>query len=103
MHGRDMYGRYRQLIERLANCDVPRATWFAELQAIMRQLDLDADLLARLSARLLYDELGEQFERQAFQSMGEHRRRVLMAAVKLLEFQQSSLDTKGSRMDETPH
>ncbi len=61
MHGHDMYGRYRLLIEELANCAIPSAVWFGELHAIMRQLDLEADGLVRLSAKLLYDELGDQF------------------------------------------
>src|SRR5665213_3622464 len=96
MHGHDMYDHYRLLTEELVNCAIPSAVWFGESHAIMRQLDLEAGGLVRLSAKLLYNELGDQFEHEAFQTAIEYRRSVLMAAIKLLEFRQPSLNTKPS-------
>jgi hypothetical protein len=85
MHGRELYGRYRQLVAKLADSDKPEATWFPELRAIIDQLELEAAGIERFRAKRLFQELGDQFEQEALQTANEHRRKVLMAAVKLLD------------------
>lgn len=85
MHSREMYGRYRQLVEELSIEKLSNRDWFEELKAMLVRFDLDANSLDRLSARFLYDELCDQFEQEAFQTDDDHRRKVLLAATKLLE------------------
>jgi hypothetical protein len=85
MHSREMYGRYRQLVEELSTRVSTDFDWFEELKAVVLRFDLDANDLDRSSARFLCDELCDQFEQEAFQTDNDHRRKVLMAATKLLE------------------
>ena len=92
MRSREMYGRYRQLVEELSTRKFVDVEWFRELKAIVCRFDHDASGLDRSSARFLCDELCDQFEQEAFQTDDEHRRKVLMAATKLLEFQRPSLN-----------
>ena len=80
-----MYGRYRQQVEELSTKRLPSGDWFEELKAVVLRFDLDANNLDRSSARFLCDELCDQFEQEAFQTDDDHRRKVLMAATKLLE------------------
>lgn len=84
-----MFGRYRQRVEELANCRPPSDDWFGELQAVILQLDLESCELKVSSARFLYDELCGQFEQEAYLTDADQRRRVLLAATKLLELQRS--------------
>ena len=88
MHSREMYGRYRQLIEELSAKKSPDSEWFEELKALVLRFDRDANKLERSSARFLRDELCDQFEQEAFQTDDDHRRKVLMAATKLIELHQ---------------
>jgi hypothetical protein len=90
MRSREMYGHYRQLIEELSNKAGVGETWFDELKVIAHQFELDAANLARSSAQRLCDELCDQFEQEAYQTDTESRRKVLMAATKLLELQRPS-------------
>jgi hypothetical protein len=85
MHSREMYGHYRQLVEELSIREIVGVRWFEELKEILQRFDLDARDLQRSSARFLRDELCDQFEQEAFQTDNAYRRRVLMAATKLLE------------------
>jgi hypothetical protein len=87
MRGREIFGRYRQLVEELSNERASDDAWFEVLQAIVRRLDHDSAELAGTGARLLYDELCDQFEQEAYLTDNERRRKVLMAATKLLEMQ----------------
>ena len=89
MHSHEMFGRYRQRVEELANRSVLSDDWFGELQALILQLDLESSELEDFSSRFLYEELGEQFEQEAYLTEENHRRRVLLAATKLLELQRS--------------
>jgi hypothetical protein len=85
MRSREMYGRYRRLVEELSTKKSTDLDWFEELQAVVLRFELDASDLDRSSARFLCDELCDQFEQEAFQTDDAHRRKVLMAATKLLE------------------
>jgi hypothetical protein len=85
MRGREIFGRYRQLVEELSNERASDDAWFEVLQAIVRRLDHDSAELAETGARFLYDELCDQFEQEAYLTDNERRRKVLMAATKLLE------------------
>jgi hypothetical protein len=87
MRGREIFARYRQLVEELSNERATDDMWFAELQAIVRQLDHESAELAGAGAKFLYDELCDQFEQEAYLTDNERRRKVLMAATKLLEMQ----------------
>jgi hypothetical protein len=87
MRSREMHDHYRRLIEELSNNSGMGEKWFDELKAIAHQFELDAEHLARSSARRLCDELCDQFEQEAYVTESESRRRVLMAATKLLELQ----------------
>jgi hypothetical protein len=84
-----MFGRYRQRVEELANRSLLSDDWFGELQAVIRQLDLESRELEASSAGFLREELCEQFEQEAYLTDEIRRRRVLLAATKLLELQRS--------------
>ena len=92
MRSREMYGRYRRLVEELSTNKLPSFDWFEELKAVVLRFDLDANNLDRSSARFLCDELCEQFEQEAVQTDDGHRRKVLMAATKLLELHRPAAD-----------
>lgn len=86
MPARELYGRYRQRIEGLANQPPqPRGVWVAEVQEVLRQFVEDVAILEPARAHLLCWELCEQFEEEAYQAAKLHRRDVLFAAVKGLE------------------
>jgi hypothetical protein len=85
----EMFGRYRQLVEELSNGSIVGSDWFEELQAIVLQLDLESCDLTVASSKFLYEELCEQFEQEAYLTDNEQRRKVLLAATKLLELQRS--------------
>jgi len=85
MRSREMFGRYRRLVEDLSIRELTETDWFEELKTVVLRFDLDANELERSSARFLCDELCDQFEQEAFQTDDDHRRKVLMAATKLLE------------------
>lgn len=82
---REMFGRYRQLVEELADGDVLLDDWFHDLQMIVFHLDLETRGLNVSSSKILYDELSEQFEQEAYLTDNDQRRKVLLAATKLLE------------------
>lgn len=82
-----MFGRYRQLVEELADGDVLLDDWFHKLQMIVCHLDLETRGLNVSSSKFLYDELSEQFEQEAYLTDNHQRRKVLLAATKLLELQ----------------
>jgi len=91
MRGREIFGRYRQLVEELSNERASDDARFEVLQAIVRRLDHDSAELAGTGAGLLYDELCDQFEQEAYLTDNERRRKVLMAATKLLEMQRRNV------------
>ena len=92
MRSREMFGRYLRLVEELSTNKLPSVDWFEELKAVVLQFDLDANNLDQSSARFLCDELCEQFEQEAVQTDDGHRRKVLMAATKLLELHRPAAD-----------
>lgn len=85
MRGRELYGRYHQLINAIAQSAEPGVDWWAELKACIERFEADAGDLSPLSAQWLREELCTQFEHEAFQSSDFQRRAVLLAAVKRLE------------------
>lgn len=91
MRGREIFGRYRQLVEELSNERASDDAWFEVLQAIVRRLDHDSAELSGTGVELLYDELCDQFEQEAYLTDNERRRKVLMAATKLLEMQRRNV------------
>lgn len=91
MRGLEFFGRYRQLVEELSNEKTSGDDWSHKLRAILHQLDLDSAQLGDSSAKLLYLELRSQFEEEAYLTDNDRRRKVLMAATKLLEFQRSTM------------
>src|SRR5690349_19945559 len=91
MRDREIFGRYRQLVEELSNERASDDRWYVVLQAIVRRLGHDSADLAGTGAGLLYDELCAQFELEAYLSDNERRRKVLMAATKLLEMQRRNV------------
>lgn len=83
---RELYGRYRQLIEQLADRPPqPLAAWQAELQGILHQFRTETAVLTSSRTELLCWELSEQLEEEALRAVNIHRRDVLWAAVKALE------------------
>lgn len=97
MRGREIFTRYRQLVEELSNQRVADDAWFQKLQAIVRQLHDESAVLAGTGARFVCDELCDQFEQEAYLTDNERRRKVLMAATKLLEMQR-----RGAMLDKNP-
>lgn len=89
MRSHEMFGRYRKRVEELANGSLNAGDWFGELQAVILQLDRESCELEEASARFLHEELCEQFEQEAYLTDENQRRRVLLAATKLLELQRS--------------
>jgi len=85
MQARELYARYRVHIKALADGPKPLDAWLPELHELLREFEADAATLEPLSARLLRDELCEQFEHEALHAAADHRRDVLFAAVKGLE------------------
>lgn len=85
MRRAEIFGHYRRLIEELSDQAATGETWFTELKEITHQFVLDTDALPRSSAQRVRDELCDQFEQEAYQTDTESRRKVLMAATKLLE------------------
>jgi hypothetical protein len=83
---RELYGRYRQLIEQLANRPPSsRAAWQAALQDIVGQFRVEAAVLTPSRIELLCWELIEQFEEEALRAVKLQRHEVLCAAVKAFE------------------
>ena len=86
MPARELYGRYRQLVEQLANQAPPSPrTWQTELQHIVSQFQAETEVLTPSRTELLCWELIEQFEEEALRAVKLHRRDVLSAAVKAFE------------------
>ena len=82
MQTHELYKKYRQLIENLANKPSPREIWLKSLHSLQQQFEREATALQPGSASLLCEELSDQLEHEALRSTGKHRRDVLLAAVK---------------------
>jgi hypothetical protein len=83
---RELYGRYRQRIEALADRPpLPNDVWLAEMREILRAFTKEARTLSPSRAHLLCWELCEQFEEEAYRAATLQRRDVLIAAVKAFE------------------
>ncbi|HEX9461752.1 MAG TPA: hypothetical protein VGB82_04070 [Alphaproteobacteria bacterium] len=85
MRATDLYGRYRQAIERLAQQPSLPDRWRKELDDLIRRLEAEAGEMDAKTTRSLCDELCEQLEQEALRATGAHRGAVLLAAVKGLE------------------
>jgi hypothetical protein len=82
MHGSQLYRKYRQLIEGLA--DERRSTELSltALHALLQQFQSEAAALEPGAAGFVCDEIADQLEHEALRATSRHRRDVLLAAVK---------------------
>jgi hypothetical protein len=85
MHGRELYGKYRRLIEKLADERRCSEVSLTALRALLQEFQDTAASLGLSSAAFVCDELADQLEHEALRSTGKHRRDVLLAAVKALD------------------
>ena len=82
MHGPDLYRKYRQRIEELADEACPTQLSLTTLRGILQEFEREAAALKPDTALFTCDEIADQLEHEALRSTNTHRRDVLMAAVK---------------------
>jgi hypothetical protein len=80
MPGPNLYKKYRQLIEALAN--ERRSGALGSLRDLLQQFQGEAAALDVPTANFVCDELADQLEHEALRAISRHRRDVLLAAVK---------------------
>jgi hypothetical protein len=85
MRARELFSEYRQRIETLAAQSGARRAWQTDLNELLRLFEREATTLGPASTRLLCDELCGQLEHEALHTASQHRRDVLMRAIKGLE------------------
>jgi hypothetical protein len=85
MPGSDLYRKYRQRIEQLADEQRPTDLSLTALCALLQQFENEAAGLRPRTAHFVSDEIADQLEHEALRSTSRHRRDVLLAAVKVLE------------------
>ena len=78
----ELYKKYRQLIEELANRPHSRDRWLTDLHTLLQRFASEATMLEPGSAHLLCEELADQLEQEALRATTTHRRNVLLGAVK---------------------
>ena len=74
MHGSELYRKYRQLIEGLA--DERRSTELSltTLHALLQQFESEAGALEPAAAGFVCDEIADQLEHEALRATSRHRR-----------------------------
>jgi hypothetical protein len=82
MRGADMYRKYRQLIEELANEASPTQLSLTTLRRVLREFESEASVLTPAVTHFVCDEIANQLEHEALHSTSRHRRDILLAAVK---------------------
>lgn len=85
MPDRELYRKYRQRIEELADERRAAELSFRALRALLQEFQHDAAALESTTAHFVCDELADQLEHEALHSMAKHRRDVLLAAVKAFD------------------
>lgn len=82
MHGRELYGKYQQCVEELANEACPTHLSLTSLRGLLREFEREATALTPAVAHFVCDEIANQLEHEALHSTSSHRRDILLAAVK---------------------
>jgi hypothetical protein len=82
MLARDLYRKYRLLIEDLADERRPTELSLNALKAVLEQFEREAAGFEVKKARFVCDEIADQLEHEAVRATTTHRRAVLLAAVK---------------------
>jgi hypothetical protein len=85
MADRELYRKYRGLIEAIADERRPSELSLRVLRDLLQEFQRDAAALAPTAAGFVCDELADQLEHEALRSMVKHRRDVLSAAVKAFD------------------
>ena len=85
MSDRELYRKYRRLIEALADERCPAERSLRVLRALLQEFQHDAAPLGPAAAGFVCDELADQLEHEVLRSMVKHRRDVLSAAVKAFD------------------
>jgi hypothetical protein len=85
MPDRELYRKYRQRIEELADERRSAELSLKALRALLQEFQHDAAALESTAAHFVCDELADQLEHEALHSMDKHRRDVLLAAVKAFD------------------
>ena len=85
MQSHELYKRYRQRVEQLADAPGTADLWLSDLQFIIEQFTQEVTNLQPKSAIMLCEDLCDQLEHEALWSTRQYRRDVLMGAVKSFE------------------
>jgi len=85
MQERELYRRYRGLIEELADERRSAEVSLGALRALLQEFERNAAELGSATAGFVRDELAKQLEHEALCSVAKHRRDVLLAAVKAFD------------------
>ena len=85
MEAQELYGRFRQRIEDLANSAQSQDQCLAELRDVLQRFDAETADLDSAGAQWLRQELCQQFELEVLRATRRQRRDVLAAALKHLE------------------
>jgi hypothetical protein len=78
----ELYKKYRQLIEELANRPELRNRWLADRHTLLQRFATEATMDEEESAYLLCEELADQFKQEVLRVTTTHRRNLLLGAVK---------------------
>jgi hypothetical protein len=78
----DLYRKYRELIEAVANEACPTQRSLTTLRGVLQEFEHEAAAMTTGQAHFVCDEIANQLEHEALHSTSEHRRKILQAAVK---------------------
>ena len=85
MPERELYRKYRRLIEELADEERSAELSLRALRALLQEFERNAAELGSRTAGFVCDELAKQLEHEALCSVAKHRRDILLAAVKAFD------------------
>jgi len=82
MHGSELYRKYRQRIEELADERRSMEPSLTILRALLQEFEREVAALTPGVSHFVCDEIANQLEHEALHSTSRHRRDILHAAVK---------------------
>jgi hypothetical protein len=85
MHERELYRKYRRLIQELADERRSVELSLTALRALLQEFQRNAAEFGSATAGFVCDELADQLEHEALRSTAKHRRDVLLAAAKAFD------------------
>ena len=85
MQGSELYRKYRQRIEVLADEACPTQLSLTSLRGLLREFEREAASLTPGVFHFVCDEIANQLEHEALHATSRHRRDILLAAVKAFD------------------